>query len=151
MNILKKVFFIMSVLLCLSGCGKTDIQKKDLQGVSVTEQGKVAVTFTVPEGKDVEDVLGCEIGKENIAFVSSLENSSQEYNIYWYEVANGGILSRLDNVYRYAPEATLSMTTGVLAPPGWAMLYSVPSEEDVFRQEDTKILSEKYGINLYFD
>lgn len=105
----------------------------------------------VPEGKNVEDVLGCGIGKENIAFVSSLENSSQEYNIYWYEVANGGILSRIENVYRYAPEATLSMTTGVLAPPGWAMLYSVPSEEKVLRPEDAKILSEKYGIHLYFD
>lgn len=143
------VLFSITVI-CFTSCGKNN-KNENLQGVTVNDSGQVAVTFVVPDGRTVEDVLGCEIGSENTVIISDLEKSSSTAkHAFWYTVSSGGILSRFGDVYCYGPEATTSNTTGVTAPPGWIMLYSEPSEDAIFNPEDADALKEKYGIQLYF-
>ncbi len=52
--------------------------------------------------------------------------------------------------YRYGPEASVSNTMGVYAPPAWVMLYFAPNEKEVLREKDVEKLEEKYGIVLNF-
>lgn len=146
---MKKIRFVAIMILiifCVLACGKEEIQ-----GVSVTESGQIAVTFVVPEGMTVEDVLKSKIGSENTMHFSYMDSSNREGFFYWYEVENGGILSRFDHVYRYAPQASPSSATGVSAPPAWATINSIPSDGEIFKVEDTQLLKEKYGVDLYFD
>lgn len=136
------------VLFCFAGCNGNS---NTIPGVYVNDNGDVAVTFTVPNGKTVQEVIDSEIGEENTVFVSSLTDSTSKGNYtLWYKVDNGGILSTRGNVYRYAPTATVSYKTGVSSPPAWAMLYKPPSEDEIFNPNDAELLAEKYGIKLYF-
>lgn len=135
------VLVISMSIACLTACSQ---QQKDLQGVNATDSESVAVTFKVPEGLTVEDVLGSKIGGENTMVVG------EATFVYWYHVANGGILSRNGAVYRYAPNAEESYVTGVAAPPAYAMLYNVPDSSGIFDPADSGELAERYGIHLYF-
>ncbi len=149
---MKKIILCMLsltfVFFCFAGCNDNS---NKIPGVYVNDNGDVAVTFTVPSGKTVQEVIDSEIGEENTVFVSSVTDSINKGSYtYWYRVDNGGILSKCGNVYRYAPTAAVSYKTGVSAPPGWAMLYKTPSEDEIFNPNDAELLAERYGIKLYF-
>lgn len=149
---MKKIIICMLslifVLFCFSGC---DDNSNKISGVYVNDNGNVAITFTVPNGKTVQEIIGSEIGKENTFFISSVtEDINKGSYTYWYKVDNGGILSKCGNVYRYAPTAAVSFKTGVSAPPSWAMLYKTPSEDEIFNPDNAELLAESYGIKLYF-
>lgn len=146
------VFITFILAFCLAACSSNaPDDKSDITGVSVTDSGNVSVTFRVPDGMTVEDVLGSGIGKENIFYVSNVVGNSNGVYIYWYSVDNGGIVSCNGDIYRYGPKATVSHTTGVSAPPNWVMIYSTPSDDEIFNPEDAEKLSEEYGINLLFE
>ncbi len=130
----------------LTGC---DSSNNDIQGVTVTESGEVAVTFKLPSTKKVEDVIGSEIGDENIFYVTDVTGSTNKGSYaYWYSVDNGGILSKNGSIYRYSPDASVSHATGVAAPPSWVMLYKTPSEDEILDPNDVELLKEQYGIEL---
>lgn len=145
-NIFITVFIVLSLSVC-EGC-----RTNKIQGVVESDSGEVAVTFTVPEGMDVEDVLGSDIGEENPMNITSIANSgtSNEGFCYWYTVADGGILCRKGDVYRYSPTAEAIRVAGALSPPAWVMLTSSPSNDELFSQEDSQKLEEKYEIKLNF-
>ncbi len=149
---MKKIIFCMLsltfVLFCFAGCNNNP---NKIPGVYVNDNEDVTVTFTVPNGKTVQEVIGSEVGEENTFLVSSVTDSINNGSYtYWYKVDNGGILSKRGNVYRYAPTAAVSYKTGVSSPPGWAMLYKTPSEDEIFNPNDAELLAERYGIKLYF-
>lgn len=149
---MKKIIFCMLsltfVLFCFAGCNDNS---NKIPGVYVNDDGNVSVTFTVPNGKTVQEVIDSEIGKENTFLVSSVTESLNNGNYtYWYKVDSGGILSKCNNVYRYAPTAAVSFKTGVSSPPSWAMLYKTPPKDEIFNPNDTELLAERYGIKLYF-
>lgn len=145
----KLIIFILipGILFYFTGCRNND----EIQGVSVLDSGEVSVTFTVPDGMTVEDVLGSEIGEEHTVCITNANSSTQENFTHWYTVSAGGILSRFDDIYRYGPDAEISQATGTATPQTWVMLYSAPSDDEIFKPEDTDLLAEKYGIHLYFD
>ena len=130
----------------LTGC---DSSSNGIQGVTVTESGEVAVTFKLPNAKKVENVIGSEIGDENTFYVTDLTGSTNKGSYaYWYNVDNGGILSKCGSIYRYSPDASVSHVTGVAAPPSWVMLYKTPSDDEIINPNDVKLIKEKYGIEL---
>lgn len=136
--------FMVSIL---TGCGSDKIQ-----GVNVRDSGEVTVTFTVPEGMSVEEVLGSEIGTETAANITSITTTGTSNNgfCYWCKVSSGGILCRKGDVYRYGPDAEVSRLTGAWSPPAWVMLTSTPSKDEIFDPDDAQKLEEKYGIKLNF-
>ncbi len=148
----KAAVIILSLILILSlvACTFDSSENSGIQGVNITSSGEVSVTFKVPDGMSVEDVLGSGIGDENVFYVSSVTKNTNEFYVYWYKVNSGGILSRRGDIYRYGPEASVSFTTGVSAPPNWVLLLTKPSDDEIFNPEDTEKLAEKYGINLNF-
>lgn len=142
-------FCLLSALFSIS-CIACSSSQGELQGVTVSDSGAVAVTFRLPDGKELEDVLGSEVGVENTAYVSNAEQPSQGKFVYWYAVGSGGIVSRYEDVYRYSPTAELSSATGVSSPPAYAMLYFEPKESDILKWEDSEELAKRYGIVLRF-
>lgn len=147
---IRKISITAIIILLLSVCGGCGADK--IQGVVERDSGEIAVTFTVPDGMSVEEVLGSKIGVENsmnITKITSSGTSSGGFG-YWYTVDKGGILCRKGDVYRYGPTAEVTRATGVLSPPPWLMLTSSPSENEIFNPEDSQVLEEKYGIKLNF-
>lgn len=145
MKLLKSILLTIIIIINLAACGMEGKNQNTLQGVSVTEDGKAAVTFTIPEGKTVEDVLGCDIKGNNEIYIYGKGGS-----IDWYTVEKGGILSEYGKVYKYAPEAEVPDYPGFDSPPVWALLLEMPEENEIFDPGDAKKLSEEYGIDLYF-
>lgn len=150
---MKKVSVIIIIIITMFltvACTSNSSENSGIQGVNVRDSGEVSVTFKVPDGMTVENVLGSEIGDENTFYVSNVTGNANGFYVYWYRVNSGGIVSCRDNIYRYGPEATVSFTTGVSAPPNWVLLLTQPSDDEVFNPEDAEKLAEKYGINLNF-
>lgn len=150
MKRLRNISILSIIILIVSACGGCGSDK--IQGVIERDSGEVVVTFTVPEGMSIEDVLESDIGEEipiNITSITSSGTSNEGF-CYWYTVSNGGILCRKGDVYRYGPTAEATRATGVLSPPAWVMLTSLPSENEIFNPEDSQKLEEKYGIKLNF-
>ena len=58
MKLLKSILLTILIIINLAACGMEGKNQNTLQGVSVTEDGKAAVTFTIPEGKTVERCFG---------------------------------------------------------------------------------------------
>lgn len=75
------IFLIAMSIFLLSACEMSG--SDEIQGVTVRESGDVAVTFTIPEEMDVEEVLGCEVGEETAMNTSVITNTG---------MSNGGIL-----------------------------------------------------------
>ncbi len=67
---------IMLFAFMLTAC-----RSNKIQGVEEMDSGEVSVTFQVPEGMTLEEVLGCEIGSENIAYSTNVE-TGEEFNVY---------------------------------------------------------------------
>ena len=142
------LILVTFVMISFSACVVKENTGTGIQGVEVTESGIAYVTFRVPDGTSVESILGSAIGSQNTIYYSGLTSNSQSGYAYWYRVDSGGLLSRIDNIYRYAPKAATSRLTGVESPPNWLILFSTPSEDEIFKPEDTKKLEDKYGIHL---
>lgn len=140
---------IIAIMWSFSGCSSDK-----MKGVSLSESGELrAVTFELPEGKEIEEVLGSEIGSENTIHVTTIgKDEMKEDFIYWYKVNSGGIVSKKGNIYRYGPNAELGYEkiTNDLRPPNWLILVKTPSDEDLFDPEDAEKLEKKYGVKLSF-
>ena len=98
---IRKISITAIIILLLLVCGGCGADK--LQGVVERDSGEIAITFTVPDGMSVEEVLGSKIGVENsmnITKITSSGTSSGGFG-YWYTVDKGGILCRKGDVYRY--------------------------------------------------
>ena len=119
-----------------------------MPGVVIENDEVYSVTFELPKGESIEEVLGSELGSEHQMAITFGNDTSISY---WYVVENGGLLSRYGNYYRYGPTAEIVDATGVSSPPAGIMLHNAPDQEDLFDPEDADILSEKYGISLNFD
>lgn len=150
MNKFIAITLAFMLMFSFSACQSKQENDSGIQGVTVTNSGQVAVTFNVPNGKTVEEVIGSNIGNENTFYVSYATGNSNSFYVYWYKVESGGILSKNGDVYRYGPEASTSYATGVSAPPNWVLILSKPSDDEIFNPNDSELLAEKYGIYLNF-
>ncbi|MGN0398996.1 MAG: hypothetical protein ACI4EO_02595 [Blautia sp.] len=67
---MKKIIAIIGIIAIMwsfVGCSSDK-----MQGGSLSESGEfMSVTFKLPEGKEIEDVLGCGIGSQNTIQVTS--------------------------------------------------------------------------------
>ena len=142
-------YLILATMMVLSGCSVfSGPASETIPGV-VTENDEVySITFELPEGESIEEVLGSEVGSEHQMAITFGNDTSISY---WYVVENGGLLSRYGNYYRYGPTAEIVDETGVSSPPAGIILQNTPDQEDLFDPEDVNLLSEKYGISLNFD
>ncbi len=145
------IFLIAMSIFLLSACEMSG--SDEIQGVTVRESGDVAVTFTIPEEMDVEEVLGCEVGEETAMNTSVITNTGMSNGgfCYWCEVSNGGILCRKGDVYRYCPTAEASRMTGVWSPPAWLLLTDIPTDDKILNPEDAEKIKENYDIQLNFE
>lgn len=135
-------------LLGISACGMPATDS--FPGVEVRDSGEVAVTFELPEDRTLEEVLGSELGTKNTFSITTISDGSSSDGgfVYWYKVQTGGIVSQKGDICCYSPEAETSTMTGVEAPPAWVMVYSIPSDDELFNPKDVEKLSEEYGIEL---
>ena len=135
-------------------CGSSteNMNRSKIQGVSISDEGDITVTFEVSSGQSIEEILDSKLGEENTVVVSGAdEDLNKTKMVYWYEVETGGIVTRVDNIYRFGPEAEVTdKAGGVSGPPTWVMVYSVPEEDELFQTKDSKKLADEYGINLNF-
>ena len=142
-------YLILEITVVLSGCSiVSEPVSETMPGVVIENDEVYSVTFELPEGESIEEVLGSELGSEHQMAITFGNDTSISY---WYVVENGGLLSRYGNYYRYGPTAEIVDATGVSSPPAGIMLHNAPDQEDLFDPEDADILSEKYGISLNFD
>ena len=142
-------YLILAITVVLSGCSiVSEPVSETMPGVVIENDEVYSVTFELPEGESIEEVLGSELGSEHQMAITFGNDTSISY---WYVVENGGLLSRYGNYYRYGPTAEIVDATGVSSPPAGIMLHNAPDPEDLFDPEDADILSEKYGISLNFD
>ena len=142
-------YLILAITVVLSGCSiVSEPVSETMPGVVIENDEVYSVTFELPEGESIEEVLGSELGSEHQMAITFGNDTSISY---WYVVENGGLLSRYGNYYRYGPTAERVDATGVSSPPAGIMLHNAPDQEDLFDPEDADILSEKYGISLNFD
>lgn len=142
------IFFAMllALTICLSGCSD------EIQGVDFSESGKIAITFRVPSGMTVEEVIGSELGSKTKAAVTTVDKSGNTSNGYmeYYEVEKGGLLSCYGDIYRYSPDSTLLSIGGTSQLPAIMVIRETPSEDKIFNPADADKLKEKYGIDLFF-
>lgn len=142
-------YLILAITVVLSGCSiVSEPVSETMPGVVIENDEVYSVTFELPEGESIEEVLGSELGSEHQMAITFGNDTSISY---WHVVENGGLLSRYGNYYRYGPTAEIVDATGVSSPPAGIMLHNAPDQEDLFDPEDADILSEKYGISLNFD
>lgn len=134
---------LLASALILPACGSSD----NMSGVSVSDSGSVVVTFTVPDGMTVEEVIGSSLGDEHQMAISSASGEGGGM-MTWYEVESGGLICKYEDYYRYGPDAEVTRATGVEAPGGGTMIASVP--EEVFDPENADKLAEEYNIELNF-
>lgn len=141
--------FILITMMMLSGCSVfSESDSENIPGVVIENDEVYSITFELPEGESIEEVLGSEVGSEHQMAITFGNDTSISY---WYVVENGGLLSRYGNYYRYGPTAEIVDATGVSSPPAGIILQNAPDQEDLFDPEDVDLLSEKYGISLNFD
>ena len=144
-----KYLIILATIVVLSGCSiVSELASETIPGVVIENDEVYSVTFELPEGETIEEVLGSELGSEHQMAITFGNDTSISY---WYVVENGGLLSRYGNYYRYGPTAKIVDVTGVSSPPAGVILQNAPDQEDLFNPEDADILSEKYGISLNFN
>ncbi|MBC5687771.1 hypothetical protein H8S37_02315 [Mediterraneibacter sp. NSJ-55] len=82
---------LAAVTVFLTACGGNSGGtggEESIQGVDVTEDGEVSVTFKIPKGLSAAEVLGCRIGPENVMHVTDVEKEqlSESRTVYWYEL-----------------------------------------------------------------
>lgn len=149
---LKTLLFtiIIAITICFSGC--SDEKSSGIQGVEFSETGKIAITFRVPDGMTVEEVIGSELGSKTKAAVTSIDQSGYTSNSFmeYYKVEKGGLLSCSGDIYRYGPESTLVSIGSTSQLPAILVIRETPSEDEIFNPDDAEKLKEKYGISLNF-
>lgn len=141
---------VLALTIFLTGC--SDEKSSDIQGVKFSETGKIAITFRVPEGMTVEEVIGSELGSKTKAAVTVINQSGYTSNSFmeYYKVENGGLLSHYGDIYRYCPESTLVYIGSISQLPAIMVIRETPSEDEIFNPADAEKLKEKYGISLNF-
>lgn len=148
-----KILFLTTILfiaICFSGC--SDEKSSDIQGVDFSETGKIAITFRVPDGMTVEEVIGSELGTKNKAAITNISQSGTTTNSFmeWYKVENGGLLSCSGDIYRYGPDSTLVSIGPNSTLPAILVIRETPPEDEIFNPDNVEKLYEKYGISLNF-
>lgn len=146
---------IIAVTISFSGCSEeksSGAQDSGIQGVEFSETGKITVTFRVPDGMTVEDVIGSELGTKTKAAVTAIDKSGGTSNSFmeYYKVEKGGLLSCYGDIYRYGPDSTLVSIGPTSQLPAIFVITETPPESEIFNPADAEKLKEKYGINLNF-
>ena len=127
-------------VVSLSGCFGSS--SDELKGVGVTDSGTVYVTFRLPDGKTLSDVLGQSVSEDNVTIINDL-NGGQS-SVHWSHVGDGLVVWN-GSYCCYSPTAgtvTLGSTT---TPPAY-MLMSGSIE--CLDSADVGELAERYGITL---
>ena len=98
-------YLILAITVVLSGCSIVyEPVSETMPGVVIENDEVYSVTFELPEGESIEEVLGSELGSEHQMAITFGNDTSISY---WYVVENGGLLSRYGNYYRYGPTAEI--------------------------------------------
>lgn len=140
---------ILAITISLTGCSQGS--SSSIQGVTFSDSGKIAVTFKVPDGMTVEDVIGSELGSKNTVQVTTIGSSGQSAGIMtWYKVEKGGLISNVGDVYRYGPDSELVFVVSSYSLPALMVIREMPSDDELFNPSDTERLKEEYGISLNF-